>query len=293
MKKTLTLAAIFIAMASYGGSMLLAHAQSLTPAQMAADQQELDVLKAKLVYLQTQEGMIPAGDAGGVPTVAPAPTPMMLSASDVVAIKSALTSLTGALVTLQSDIANNPQILTTNGQGVTNVLKGINATLASIGSEMRNGNIAMTPSTGSGQAAPVVAQSNPSAVATAPTTNQTMPAATAPTTAVTTPAPTVAITPSVNTAPQTAQAGSSFSASNLNWPLIIVIILIVAAIAIWLWWDDSDDTKAKPVVKNISSAPQRQAPIVQITNNVQAPASPAQPTPMSNVVANPQTRKPA
>ena len=302
MKKTLILSTLLIVMASYGGSALLANAQSLTPAQTAAIQQQLDVAKAQLVQLEMQEGMIPQGDndlpatAAIAATQASAPVQTMaamtLSASDVVAMNTALTSLTAVLVSLQTKIAQNPQFATTNGQDVISALQGIGNTLASIVTEAKNGNIAMAAPQG------LQASGSQSVAQTAPVTavNTQVPAAVAG------PATLAAITPApAAVVPQTAQASSAFSFGALNWPLIIVIILIVAAIAIWLWWDDGEEVK-RPVVKLASTQPQRPlqptfAPSTtqpsMIVNNNQATQPAA--TPMSSAVAAPmdQKRKPA
>src|SRR4051812_44619096 len=102
MKKYLTLAALMVAIASYGGITSLAHAQSASATDQAAIQQSLDVLKAKLVNLEAQQGLPIQGD-GGSPAVVPgqvatpivvttAPVTVMaqptLSASDVASLKS-------------------------------------------------------------------------------------------------------------------------------------------------------------------------------------------------------------
>src|SRR5581483_9549687 len=125
MKKTLLLAALFVAIASLGGSTLQpasAHAQSLTPDQASTMQQQLTVLKAKLINLQMQEGIVPAGDAelpGASASVsASAPAATTLSTSDLAAVQTALTALKSMLVSIQSAIAANPQIVTQNQAGI-------------------------------------------------------------------------------------------------------------------------------------------------------------------------------
>lgn len=308
--------------------MLMANAQSLTPAQTAALQQQLDNAKAQLVQLQMQEGQVPAGDnnlpaatvtapvttqtvtptAPATSVAMPAATQaqtMTLSATDAAQMNTALTALAGVLKNLQSEIAGNPQFLATNGASVVATLKSIGNTVAMIGSQVEGGSIAMTaPQTTSGAATGntgIAAQTAPAAAApTTPTVttqpNVTQPApTTAPVAAATTPTDQTTPTPTAaNTAPLSATA-SSFSLGKLNWPLIIVIILIVAAIAIWLWWDDGDE-KSKPVVKNVSSQPSPQRPTVtvQSMNSQMGGGGQNQPstqqTPMSAAMANQQKK---
>ncbi len=296
MKKILILASLFIAIASYGGSAILANAQSLTPTQTAALQQQLDNAKAQLVKLQMDAGRVPAGDSSfpgntAAPTVTvtpsqPSATSMTLSAADIASINTALNGLTTALLTIQSEVSANPQLVASNSAGVISALRGIGTTLGTITNEIQSRNIAMaTPSTGSTGSAMTgtgVAQANPGtagssnsagpSVAIKPSTQQPTPApATAP--AAQNTAPIAATTQPAAQQPQTAQATSAFSWSNLNWPLIVVIILIIAAIAIWLWWDDSEE---KPAVRTIVTS-----------NNLQRPLSPAQPLQMNTHSSGP------
>jgi hypothetical protein len=309
MKKKLIIAALFaaVAMASYGGNALVTHAQT-APSNTAALQQQLDDAKAQLIQLEMQAGQVPAGDNGTAtaqPTVVSSAPTVTLSAADISEMNTALTALAGVLTNLQTQIAENPQFVTTNGPAVIGALQGISNTIASIGTEMAGANVAMSamPSTGStgSMGSTGVAQANPATTgnigsgATTPTTQpsqvaQTNPAATTPTTVNSAPANTAPVA----TVPSTAQASSAFSFSKLNWPLIIVIILIVAAIAIWLWWDDGEEKK--PVVaRSNSPAPQKsvqqplQSTTTQVSINSQGQNANRQPassqTPLSSAVA--------
>jgi len=334
MKKTLIFGSLFIAFAmmSHGGNTLLAHAQTATattamPAN-ATLQQELDVAKAQLVQLQMEAGQVPAGDSNLpgatssaapmssiAPTITIMPTPnasMMLSATDVSEMNTVLTALTTMLTTLQTKIAQDPQVAVSNGAATVSSLRAIGNTLAAIVGDAAHENVAMaTPQTIVPQTANAVptsgntpaagsqgiAQANPTTAGTSggagasagvgtaaitPTTGNNTPTVTPP------PPPPTPV--AVNTVPQTAQAAASFSLGKLNWPLIIVIILIVAAIAIWLWWDDSDDTKQTVVIKTTSSAPQRPLqpsnPVSMSTNNQ---GNPGQNQSSSRPVSGPQT----
>ncbi|HVO28931.1 MAG TPA: hypothetical protein VMT81_03045 [Candidatus Paceibacterota bacterium] len=309
MKKTMILAALFMAIASYGGNTIPAHAQALTPAQTAALQQQLDVAKAQLVQLEMQQGMVPQGDSAlpGAPatTVAPAApsAAMTLSASDLTAIRTALSSLAGALTALQAKIAEDPQLATQNGPAMVAALQGIGNTVAVIGTELTGSNIAMSapqpsqPQT-SGASVAQVSPAMGSSNGGAGTAQATMPAAGGNPVAANT-VPEASTTPIANAAPQaqTAQASSAFSFGNLNWPLVAVIILIIAAIVIWLWWDDSEDKgKKKPVApKAPPVAPAPQKPVVVSVQTMGQPqvsvqtrpaaAAPVQ-TPMSAAMAN-------
>ena len=299
MKKYLTLAALIVAIASYGGITVAnaQTAQSLTPAERAAAQQSLDVLKAKLINLEMQQGAIPAGDdAISNNTAVSAATPVVtnstvtspatsLSASEVASLNSALTAFATTLQVLQTRIAQDPNFLSANQQSVMASLQGIATTLASIGTEVSNANIASTHPSQPGN----IAQANPRTSRSAGSAGSAQTGGTTVTPSTqsneTTPAP--AVTTPANTAPQTA---SAFSFSKLNWPLIVVIILIVAAIAIWLFWDTEEQ---KPAVKTVATAPQKpMQPFVppQPMNNTGAPSNGQSPL---SATMNPQQRKSA
>ena len=308
MKKSLLLVAFFaaVAMASTGGTTLLAHAQSASNATL---QQQLDDAKAQLVQLQMQAGQVPTGDmvVGSAQPVTVTVTPVAptmtvtpsvsLSAADVAQMNTALTALANLLVTLQAKSAQDPNFISSNGPVVVSALQTISKTVAVIGSEMTGSNVAMTtpsnsasagtaPATGVAQATPGQTGAGTSVTATVQPTP-----ATAPVAQVTPTTPTVVNPAPAAAAPQTAQTASAFSFSQLNWPLIIVIILIVAAIAIWLWWDDGDE-KNQPVVKISSPNPQKpmQQPLQQSNQNSNANRPQQQPTmssqtPLSSAVA--------
>ena len=298
MTKKFTIAAIFaaVAMASYGGSALLANAQvatgAMTPSQNASLQQQLDNAKAELIQLEMQAGQVPAGDnslpgattAPVTVTVTPAAPTTALNSADIAEMDTALTALANMLGTLETRISSNPQFITSNGAAVVSVLQGISNSVASIGTEITGATVAMNnpaiapttptvtsqPSTGSAMAqgsgaangaAGSAGTSQPSATTQPSQVAQTNPSQTTP--------PTPAATTNPTPATTNTETASSFSLGKLNWPLIVVIILVVAAIAIWLWWDDSDEKK--PVVKSTSPAPQK--PIQhqpQTTMNVSA-----------------------
>lgn len=297
-KKYLTLAALIIAIASYGGITVAnaQTAQSLTPAERAAAQQSLDVLKAKLINLQMQQGVVPAGDdaisnntavsaaapvAVATPTVASPAT--SLSASEVASLNNALTAFATTLQVLQTRIAQDPNFLSANQQSVMASLQGIATTLASIGTEVSNANIAATHPSQPGN----IAQANPGTSRSAGSAAQTGGTTVAPSTQSneTTPAP--AATTPTNAAPQTA---SAFSFSKLNWPLIVVIILIVAAIAIWLFWDTEE---TKPAVKTVATAPQKPMQPFTPPQPVNNSGTPSGGQPPLSATMNPQQRKSA
>ena len=256
MTKKFTIAAIFaaVAMASYGGSALLANAQvatgAMTPSQNASLQQQLDNAKAELIQLEMQAGQVPAGDnslpgattAPVTVTVTPAAPTTALNSADIAEMDTSIgTEITGATVAM-----NNPAIAPTTPTVTSQ---------PSTGSAMAQGSGAANGAAGSAGTSQPSATTQPSQVA------QTNPSQTTP--------PTPAATTNPTPATTNTETASSFSLGQLNWPLIVVIILVVAAIAIWLWWDDSDEKK--PVVKSTSPAPQK--PIQhqpQTTMNVSA-----------------------
>jgi hypothetical protein len=287
MKKYIVLAAVIVAIVSFGG-ITAVHAQTLTPAERVAMQQSLDVLKAKLVNLQMQQGMVPQGDDqlanNASVSAAPVMTQTQLSADNILALKQTLITFATTLQNLQTRIAQDPQFLTTNQASVLASLQGIATTLATIGTEVQSGNLAATtpsqPSQGIAQTTPNSGQTG----GTQSTGNTT------PTTGSNVPAQSTNNTPA-NTPAQTAQASNSFSLGKLNWPLIVVIILIVAAIAIWLFWDTEEE---KTVVKTVANAPQK--PMQPFTVNQSSvtqnlPANSGQQPPL--VAPMPQQRKSA
>src|SRR5690348_16377117 len=118
MKKILFTALLVLAIASYGGITTHAHAQSLSSTDQASLEQQLQVAKARLIQLETQQGMIPQGDGGLIAAVTPGSVSaggsmttqagITLSADDQAKISAALGSLVTALSNLQAQLAANP-----------------------------------------------------------------------------------------------------------------------------------------------------------------------------------------
>jgi len=290
MKKLLFLTVCLVAIMGYGGIISHAHAQSLTPAEAAALEQELAVAKASLIKLEMDNGMIPVGDSGTAPTPAqtmmPAPVVTQtntISAANLAAVNVTLDSLKSTLATIASEFSSNPELAGSNPAGVLSTLQGIGNTLALIGNDAQGMVVSPAPQTApvamvqpTPAKTPVVAQANP---ATNP----------APTTPATTPAP-VTISPNpvaVNTAPspavasvpQTAQASSFWTFTEAHWPTITIIILIILILAILLW-PQSEESSAASTVR-VQTTSQNNTTKVSVS----APASTASPTPMATVVA--------
>lgn len=284
MKKLLTILFVFVAIASFGGNIAVTKADTLTPAQAAAFQQTLDSLKAKLLDLQAQAN---AQASSQPPVVSGAPLTLqngaVLSSLDAASLRSTLTLLATALTNLQLTIAQNPQ-LTAGREGVVLLtLKGIGTTLASIGT--------------------TITGSSPVAIATpnAPATPAAPPTETAPLLSAGGESSPAAATPA-NAAPQTAQAGSSWSFKNLNWPLVVIIVLVLIAVALWLFWPGEEDrgrTKRKAAPQLQPSAPPKTpivtsaAPLIPPVSRTTPQASQTAQMPSQVSQASPQQRKPA
>lgn len=279
MKKYLNLAALLVAIASYGGIVggtLSVHAQSITLEQRATMQQSLDVLKAKLVNLEMQQGVVPQGDevsADAAPVVVATPS-VTLGGSDVVQLEAALSSFAETLTALQTKIAEDPQYMAVNEAAFVATLQGIGNTLASIGAQLENSDLAM--------AAPQAAAPAPAQVM--PSMNPNPAAATQNPGSNVVPAANNGSAPIVNAPAQTAQASNAFSLGKLNWPLIVVIVLVLAAIAIWLFWDTEEKVVA---VKTVANAPQK-----PMQPFVPQPSATVSQSPLSATIA-PQQRKSA
>src|SRR5690348_14810745 len=143
MKKILFGALLALALASFGGTTLLAHAQTAPAGTQATLQQQLELMKAKLQLLQLQQ----TGGAGAQ-TVAPAEvaTPAQdqtmvqaqtqdsvnISPENAAALNSALSALATTLVNLQSAIQSNPRFMDQNGPVVARSLAGIENSLAAV-----------------------------------------------------------------------------------------------------------------------------------------------------------------
>jgi hypothetical protein len=291
MKKLFVSVFCLVAIASFGGIIASAHAQtaSLTPAEAAALQQELSTLKAKLLELQAQaaaqQSAQPAGSGGVMSSPAAQGSSLtltgpVLSAQDVASLSSALTLLATALQNLQAQFAANPSLATGHETAVLATLQGIGLTLSSIGNAITNAPVAAAAPAPAAATPSPVAQSSPSA---APSKG---------TAASPTPEGSLA-TPSANATPEIAQMGTTFSLNNLNWPLIVVIILILAAIASWLFWPGEGDatrrmararTPAPPSAA--PPAPVKQMPMMPHTAKSTTQAEPRQ-TPLASAVAAP------
>lgn len=268
MKKLIIFLFVFVAIASFGGILRPAHAHadnSLTPAEAATLQQSLDAMKAKLLELQTE-----ANAQVNVPALPPTLNVATLSAEDKASLRNALALLASALTNLETSLAQNPQLATGREQAVLTALKGIGATLSSIGTTLGGQAIAATPVPTS--IASPVAQSAP-----APSEGTMTPLAdTSPA------ARESALTSPANASPATAQVGSSWSLKNLNWPLVIVIVLVIAAVALWLFWpgEEEKEKKQKPTVVMNTTRPmaplQAPMPTVAMPSHVEKPMSPQQ-----------------
>lgn len=297
----------------------VAVSQTLTPAQTAALEQQLDVAKATLANLEMQAGIVPPADAGA-PSTIPASIagtgsqsatvamnpPTGLSAAQVSAFSGTLSTLAETLSQLDASLATNTTLSPSQEAAVQATLNGMQGTLVAMANTVagsENSNVAQAA-----PATPPVAMKQPSA---APVAINSSPAATAPTTAPAT-APTVAVTPAtpvaVNqpapgaaVAPQTAQASSFWSFTKAHWPTIVIVLLVIAILAILFWPEketvrtvstgNSGSGKPKSAPSPISTAtlPQNTAPsaakILTENNSVPTPA-----TPMSNAVAAPSQK---
>jgi hypothetical protein len=274
MKKLLIFAALVVAIGSYGGHIGTAHADTLTPSQTAALQQQLQVAKATLVNLEMEAGMVPAGDNGtstvtapvmAVPVAAPTPTVMApsattgLSASQVSAFEGTLSTLAATLMQLNTSIAATSATLSaTQQQAVQTTLNGMQGTLVAMANTIKTDEsannsavntapVAMAnPSSGSTANGSGLAQNTPSAptAVTAPST--VMPTTPTPT-QTQTPTVTAQVTPTTNnTAPQqTAQASSLWSFTKSHWPAIVIIILVIGILAI-LFWPEKETVRTVP-----------------------------------------------
>jgi len=297
MKKLLfTALALLLAAAGFGGSIHAVHAQTLSSSDAASLEQSLAVTRARLVNLEMQEGIVPAaGDdqllAQALPGSVSAPsapttvvTPATnLSASDKAAIVTALGSLAQALQGLQSELAANPQIATTNSAQIVGQLQTIGNTLAAIVSTVESGQgtgaVATTPTpapvavNNPAPKTPAVAQSNPGSTSKAPSAAPTQ---------TQTPTP-QASTPAAQPATQnTAQASSIWSFAKSHWPTITIILLIVLMLVILFWpHEDDEPMTAKSAPNRAGPGPAKPMNSQQpnsSTTVVRAPASTVAPT---------------
>ncbi len=249
MKRLLFFAALIVAIGSIGGNMLTAHAQtaptlsSLTPAQIAALQQQLQVAQATLVNLEMQNGIATPTDAGtpsaipmsiagtGSQEVTPVVAATMgLSASQINAFKTTLSALATTLAQLDASLATNTTLTPSQETAVQTTLNGMQGTLVAMANDIANGGsnpvansapIAVTQSV----SAPVAIKNTPPSVAAVPAT----PVGSAPIATQTQPAT------ANNAVPQTAQASSIWSFTKAHWPTILIVLLVIAILAILFW----------------------------------------------------------
>ena len=132
MKKLFTFVFLVVAIVSFGGITRPVHADTtLTPAQAAALQTQLDGLKASLAKLQAQAAS---------PSVPVQPQPSVLATEDAAALRSALSSLAAVLGNLQTRFAADPELATRNAPVVFSALQGMAKTLTVIGTAIGGAN---------------------------------------------------------------------------------------------------------------------------------------------------------
>jgi hypothetical protein len=320
MKKLLFFAALIVAIGSIGGNMV-AHAQTLTPAQTAAIQQQLDVANATLANLEMQAGIVPPVDAGtpgtipasiagtgsqnATPVVAAATTG--LSAAQISAFKTTLSALAATLTQLDASLATNMTLAPSQETAVQATLNGMQGTLVAMATDIANGG--NSPVANSAPIAVTQSASAPVAVnnAPAPTTVGSAPVVAATATPSTTVVAQTQPATANNPVPQTAQVSSIWSFTKAHWPTIVIVLLVIAILAILFWPEKKEPVRTvstsaagsgKPKLAPISTATTvstttvnfsretTSAPVKPIANsNVPTPA-----TPVANAVAAPMQK---
>jgi hypothetical protein len=258
MKKLLFFAALIVAIGSIGGNMLIAHAQtaptattvsSLTPAQIAALKQQLQVAQATLINLEMQNGIATPADAGTPNTIpasiagtaAQGATPVVavatgLSASQINAFKTTLSTLAATLTQLDTSLAANMTLTPSQETAVQATLNGMQGTLVVMATDIANGG--NNPVANSAPIAITQSASAPVAV------NNTPPSVAAAQVPTATPAITAQTSPSANnTVPQTAQASSIWSFTKAHWPTIVIVLLVIAILAILFWPEKKESVR--------------------------------------------------
>lgn len=282
MKKILISVFALVAIASFGGIVTSAHAQTatLTPDETAALQAQLDSLTVELAALQAQVAMQTAASAPITPPVM-VQTTYGISTEDITSIQSALSMLASALTSLNAQIALDPTLAAGKEPIISSALQGIGTTLVSIGTTVANSGYVYYPvaaTTPSPKGTGSVAQSAPS--------TQVTPITVPPQDAVSSPSAEGSLAaPAANSIPETAQVASGWSFKKMNWPLTIAIILVLAVIAMWLFWPGEEEKKKVVAsMKPMSSGPQV---VMQQVNTASTPR-PAQPqTPLATAMGAP------
>lgn len=265
------IAAFVFAVGSHGGIVPAAHAATLTPDQTASLQQKLDVMKARLIQLQMQNGVIPDGDSGtGMVLGASAVSVNALQASSlspaqVAQIGATLDALRSTLVSLQSTLASNPELSATSQASTVLTLQAIGKTLALIGASFSGANTAantapialQTPAESHlvprESPSPVVASAN-KREASAPGAKEASP-----------------VTAPVATAQVSSILSLSKAFSKAHWPTITIIALIMLALVVLFWPSRKEElSKAQVVTKSVPPVSVKTYPA-----NISVSASPA------------------
>ncbi|MGD1003383.1 MAG: hypothetical protein ABR884_02295 [Minisyncoccia bacterium] len=311
MKKLLFFAALIVAIGSIGGNMV-AHAQTLTPAQTAAIQQQLDVANATLANLEMQAGIVPPVDAG-TPNTIPASiagtgsqsaTPVVvaaatteLSAAQISAFKTTLSALAATLTQLDASLATNTTLTPSQETAVQATLNGMQGTLVAMANDVANsGNspVANSAPIAATQpaSAPVAVNNMPPSVAAAQTPSTTVVAQTQP-----------AITN--NAVPQTAQASSIWSFTKAHWPTIVIVLLVIAILAILFWPEKKEPVRTvstgaagsgkpksapTPIATSTTTVNFSRETTSTLTKPIASSNVPAPATPVANAVAAPSQK---
>jgi hypothetical protein len=302
MKKIFFFAVLAVALAGYGVSTGIANAQTVTSSQVsnAALEQELQVAKATLINLETQQGMVPQGDdqlgSSAAPVVAQTqPTQTQattgLSVSQISAFENTLATLVGTLSQLNATLNANPNMDASQIAAIETTLNGMQGTV-----------VAMANGIATDEAASPIAMTSPAA--STPSTNGTpasAPAQVAQTAPTPVSAPTAAVSASVpatsanapaavvatNPVQATAQASSIWSFTKSHWPAIVIILLVIVILAILFWPESGSDETVTTMTsqKTVTT----KAPAATVTPSMSATVAPA-PMPPSQAVKTQETR---
>ncbi len=222
MRKLILGTIVLLAIASIGGMNL--HTTHAAAGPEGTSQQQLDVMKATLINLEMQQGVVPGGDeAFGGGTAAASPTamtepPSALSPADAASVSAALSGFAVALQSLQSKLAANPVMDQTEQAGVVATLQGIGNTLLSIEGMFQGGSMApIAEAQGNGSAtasaAAPLAESTPKA--SAPVAEATVAAASA--------------------TSKTVQTASIVTFAKTHWPTMAIVTLVIAILGVLFW----------------------------------------------------------